>query len=61
MPDVRIDYSHATFLADSQLVKVVELREVKRQTTLRLDTSVLDYLRCTRHRYQSCINAVLSS
>ncbi|MDR2875774.1 MAG: BrnA antitoxin family protein [Methylobacillus sp.] len=61
MPDEQIDYSDAPHLPDAVWVKAVEMPEVKRQITLRIDAEVLDFFRSTGKRYQTRINAVLRS
>ena len=61
MPDERIDYTDAPYLADAAWVKVAKLPDVKQQITLRLDADVLDFFRHTGRRYQTRINAVLRS
>jgi uncharacterized protein (DUF4415 family) len=61
MPDDQIDYSDAPELSQEQWMRAADLADSKQQITLRLDADVLDFFKQTGKRYQTRINAVLTS
>jgi uncharacterized protein (DUF4415 family) len=62
LPDEKIDYTDAPYLADAVWVKSADqLPHVKKQITLRIDQEVLDFFKKKGKKYQSRMNAVLLS